>query len=298
MRDVVILDGGMSRELEACGAELRQPEWSAAALWEHPEAVFQAHLNFVKSGAQVLITNSYALVPFHLGMQRFRDQAENLAALSGELARKAADIVPGVRVAGGIPPLFGSYRPDLFEASQSTEILAPLVLGLSAHVDFWLVETISSLEEARVVHDLLAPTGKAIQLSFTILDQMDEMPLLRSGEPVAAAAELAADLGVEAILFNCSAPEVMEAAVQVTAGVLSKSQVSMPIGVYANAFTVEAPENVRAANETLSQIRTELTPELYAQLAQRWVAAGAGIVGGCCGIGPAHIAALRDMFQN
>jgi len=298
VRDVVILDGGMSRELEACGAQLRQPEWSAAALWEHPEAVYQAHLNFVKSGAQVIITNSYALVPFHLGPKRFRDQAESLAAVSGELARKAAEIIPGVRVAGGIPPLFGSYRPDLFDAAQAADILAPLVRGLSAHVDFWLVETISSLEEARVVHDLLAPAGKAIQLSFTILDQAGDMPLLRSGEPVAAAAALAADLGVEAILFNCSAPEVMRAAVKVTKDVLSQRQVDMPIGVYANAFTVDSPEKVRAANETLSQIRTELTPERYATLAQGWVAAGAGIVGGCCGIGPAHIAALRDMFAS
>ncbi len=109
---------------------------------------------------------------------------------------------------------------------------------------------------------------------------------------------MAADLGVEAILFNCSAPEVMRAAVKVTKDVLSQRQVDMPIGVYANAFTVDSPEKVRAANETLSQIRTELTPERYATLAQGWVAAGAGIVGGCCGIGPAHIAALRDTFAS
>ena len=90
--DVLILDGGMGRELQAMGAPFRQPEWSALALIEAramrcacgrwktecdlslpqaPEKVAYAHAAFVQAGADVITTNSYALVPYHIGEARF-----------------------------------------------------------------------------------------------------------------------------------------------------------------------------------------------------------------------------------
>ena len=90
-RKIRILDGGMSRELIRLGAELRQPEWSALALMEAPDIVRQVHQDFIDAGADVVTTNSYALVPFHIGEERFRDQGPALIALSGRLAREAAD---------------------------------------------------------------------------------------------------------------------------------------------------------------------------------------------------------------
>lgn len=74
MNQIRILDGGMSRELSRLGAELRQPEWSALALMENPEIVGQVHREFIEAGADVITTNSYALVPFHIGEERFRSK--------------------------------------------------------------------------------------------------------------------------------------------------------------------------------------------------------------------------------
>lgn len=68
---VLILDGGMGRELKAMGAPFRQPEWSALALMEAPHMVTAAHAAFVRAGADVITTNSYAVVPFHIGEERF-----------------------------------------------------------------------------------------------------------------------------------------------------------------------------------------------------------------------------------
>ncbi|MGE1076482.1 homocysteine S-methyltransferase family protein, partial [Pseudomonas fragariae (ex Marin et al. 2024)] len=65
-----------------------------------------------------------------------------------------------VRVAGSLPPLFGSYRPDLFQAGRVTELLTPLVQGLAPHVDMWLAETQSSIVEARSIHAGLPQDGK------------------------------------------------------------------------------------------------------------------------------------------
>ncbi|WP_191061518.1 homocysteine S-methyltransferase family protein, partial [Geminicoccus harenae] len=113
---VTILDGGMGRELLRMGAPFRQPEWSALALIEAPELVGRAHRAFLDAGAQIVTTNSYALVPFHIGPERFVVQGQALAELAGRIARAAADEHGGgASVAGSLPPLFGSYRPDLFD---------------------------------------------------------------------------------------------------------------------------------------------------------------------------------------
>ncbi len=304
MSGITLLDGGLSRELENCGAELRQPEWSALALMEKPGAVLQAHRNFLKAGAEVVTSNSYALVPFHIGAERFGRDASGLAARAGKLAREAADEAADeasadesrtVRVAGSIPPLFGSYRPDLFDAAGAPDLLAPLVEGLAPYADFWLVETISSLTEARTVHAGLRPTGKAIWLSFTLEDAIRDVPRLRSGEPVAEAVQLAAELDADALLFNCSAPEVMAAAVHLAAKLLAEHGKGIPVGAYANAFVKAKDDSPLVANETITPVRKELTPERYRDFAKSWIDAGARIIGGCCGIGPDHIAALRDL---
>ena len=113
---VRVMDGGMGRELERRGAPFRQPEWSALAMMQAPQIVKDVHRAFIESGAEIIITNSYALVPFHIGEARFSREAETLADLSGQVARAAvAQAGQPVLVAGSIPPLFGSYRPDLYQ---------------------------------------------------------------------------------------------------------------------------------------------------------------------------------------
>ena len=69
------------------------------------------------------------------------------------------------------------------------------------------------------------------------------------------------------------------------------------IGVYANAFPL-ADDKYEGANATLHQLRQDITPDAYADYAERWVAAGAGIIGGCCGISPLHIKCLKDRLSR
>jgi len=170
-----ILDGGMGRELLRAGAPFRQPEWSALALMLAPETVAEAHRRFVDAGAEVITTNTYALVPFHIGAAKFEAEGQELADLAGKLARQAADGAKHkVRVAGSLPPLFGSYRPDLFDAARAPEIIGPLVAGLSPHVDLWLAETQSCLAEARFAKAALAGDERPFWVSFTLDDDNED----------------------------------------------------------------------------------------------------------------------------
>ena len=300
MFSVTILDGGMGRELQRIGAPFRQPEWSALALMDGPERVVEAHLNFVKAGAEVITTNSYACVPFHIGEERFAVRGRELSELSGVLARKAAREAKSswqfdVAVAGSIPPVFGSYKPELFNKEAAASIASVLVEALVPNIDHWLVETISSIVEAETMLAVIREFGDPVAvrprwMSFTLADTLtDGKATVRSGESITAAVDAMKD-EVEAILFNCSQPEVMAAAI--TEATAQIGDAPIRVGVYANAFTAVPSEPGRSANEGLSVLREDLTPARYAAFAAEWVGAGASIVGGCCGITPDHIEAV------
>jgi S-methylmethionine-dependent homocysteine/selenocysteine methylase len=116
----------------------------------------------------------------------------------------------------------------------------------------------------------------------------DRGPLLRSGETVQAAVAALAGFPVQAVLANCCPPESISQALPALVGA------GLPAGGYANGF-VEIPQTFLPGRtrEQLSS-REDLDPDAYARRALGWVEAGARIVGGCCEVGPAHIALLRD----
>lgn len=294
---MIILDGGMSRELMRLNAPFRQPEWSALALYEHPSAVQQVHEDFIAHGAEVITTNSYALVPFHIGEKRFCADGKRLAELAGSLAKNAVQkSQKNVKIAGSLPPLFGSYRPDLFQVERVKEVAQPIIDGLAPYVDFWLCETQSSIIEPLSIQPLL-PDNRPLWVAFTLTDdKVTEQPQLRSGEKVQCAVRKMIELGVEAVLFNCCQPEVVEQALQVARQTLSQHQAThIRIGAYANAF---APQTENAtANEGLDEVRSDLNPQAYVEWAKRWAKQGATIIGGCCGIGIHHIQALARYFK-
>ncbi|WP_313738485.1 homocysteine S-methyltransferase family protein [Pseudomonas sp.] len=292
-RPLIILDGGMGRELQRRGAPFRQPEWSALALSEAPEAVVAVHSAYIEAGASVITSNSYAVVPFHIGEARFAAEGQALAATAGQLARSAADIgAHPVRVAGSLPPLFGSYRPDLYTAERVDEVLTPLLRGLAPYVDLWLAETQSAIAEVQAIRARLPQDGKPFWVSFTLQDEdTDDTPRLRSGEPVSAAAEAVAGLGVQTLLFNCSQPEVIGAAIDAAKAVFERLGADIAIGAYANAFPPQPKD--ATANDGLDELRDDLDPPGYLRWTQDWRARGASLLGGCCGIGPEHIAQLK-----
>ncbi len=299
-RPFILLDGGTGRELLRLGAPFRQPEWSALALMEAPHFVSRVHRGYIDAGADVITTNSYAIVPFHIGAERFSKEGASLASLAGRLAREAADAAPHrVRVAGSLPPVCGSYRPDLFDASVARPVLELLRTALEPYVDLWLAETVGSTAEVVLMNEVLSGRDKPWWVSYTLEDEhvRSGEARLRSGEFVGDAVAVASRLGASAVLFNCCQPEVIGAALEAAQRALKGEAAVAPdrvvlLGAYANAFGPQSHD--AAANEELSTLRRDLGPSEYLDWVRRWLASGAGIVGGCCGVGPEHIAAIRD----
>jgi S-methylmethionine-dependent homocysteine/selenocysteine methylase len=290
---ITIMDGGMGRQLQAMGAPFKQPEWSALALMEAPDTVRQAHQSFINAGAQIITTNSYALVPFHIGQDVFDAQAPDLIRDSVSLAHQAKNDAPHkVKIAGCLPPAFGSYRPDLFDIQNARDIYAPLIEHQLSGIDFWLAETMSSTAEAQLLIEMTKDRGKDLWISYSLNDE--EEGKLRSGESIEQSIETALGGNAAAILFNCSQPEAITPALEI----LQKNKISIPYGAYANSFTPinrMKDTNKNQANAGLTPLREDITPEEYLAFAQKWKDLGATLIGGCCGIGPEHIGILAQL---
>lgn len=299
MQEITILDGGMGRELERLGAPFKQPEWSALAMMQAPEIVKEVHRAFINAGSQVITTNSYALVPFHIGDEVFKTRGIDLIRDSARVAQAAvAENNRDVKIAGSLPPLFGSYRADLYQSEHVECISRPLIEGLKDGVDLWLNETQSLLAESLAIKTLvdeLDKDKKPYWVSFTLEDsETNDAPKLRSGETVEEAVRAMKAVNVDAILFNCCQPEIISDALKVAKSILGNSKIQL--GAYANAFPPQPKD--ATANHGLDVLRKDLTPESYLVWAKRWTELGANLIGGCCGIGPDHIQALSNSFSS
>ena len=297
---MTLLDGGMGQELIRRSGGLATPLWSTQALMDRPGLVAEVHEAYADAGATVATTNTYCIHRDRLQGGDSNHYAGDGVALPNiedrfeALLNAALDEVETVRqrgqVAGSIGPLRASYRADLHPAfDEALPLYAEVAQLIAPRVDVLLFETIPSLEAGRACLAAGRQTDRPVWLSFTVDDA--DGAVIRSGEPVAEAARIGAD--ADAVLLNCSAPEAMPRALEAlaTAGV--------PMGAYANGFTSLTKDFV-AGGTTANDLSTrqDLTPDVYAEHVARWVDLGATIVGGCCEVGPAHIAAMAERLRR
>ncbi len=302
----MILDGGMGHLLRRNGVEISGPIGTmerfrgvARANRDSPDIVLQSHLQFLRSGADVITTNTYACVPAALGAEGggSPDDVVDLVQAGGALAARARDIAvsEGLSrarplVAGCLPPLHESYRPDRvgdFDELSSTYRM--IVDSVAPSSDVLLCETMHSTVEAFAAAEAADAAGLPVWVSFTVSEV--DVGCLRSGEAIAeGVAAIAEFRNVEAVLLNCSSSEAITFALPL----LAQAAPDLTIGVYANGFSDEF--RASAADDdsvpTYREYDEMLTPGAFARIADDWRQQGAGIIGGCCGIFPEHIASL------
>ena len=286
---VTILDGGMGQELirrsgKATGF------WSGQALLDAPEMIRAVHDDYFAAGAEVATTNSYVILPDRLEKMGLAGREAELMTLACSLAAQARDAHGSGLVLGSLGPMGFSYQPDLAPPSdEAAEAYAMLARLQAPFVDAHILETMASVDQARGGLMGAGVTGKPVWLALTVDD--GDGTKLRSGEPLSAVAPLIAEFAPAAVLLNCSVPEA------ITDGLPIIADLGVPFGAYANGFTgiSDGFDHIGATVDILSA-RDDLGPGAYAEIAQGWVDAGATLIGGCCEVGPAHIAALRERF--
>lgn len=207
------------------------------------------------------------------------DRSEELVKQAVGLARQAQVTFPErhVLVAGSIAPLEDCYRPDLVPAEteledEHGELASRLA---AAGVDLLLLETMNTAREAAAACKAASATGKDVCVSLLCTVQAD----LYDGSQISDVVRALIPLRPTAFSVNCvSARSIVNAVRKVRAAT------SLPVGVYANVGT---PEQERGGEFT-----HDVSDEDYAAYASSWVAAGAQIIGGCCGTTPHTIETL------
>jgi S-methylmethionine-dependent homocysteine/selenocysteine methylase len=269
---LTILDGPMGTELAARGVRMPAPMWSAWALGHQPDVVAEIHAEYAAAGATVHTANTFRTKRRNLGAG-WAQAAERAV----ELARRAA--TRGHRVAGSIAPLEDCYRPDLSPSNPRPEH-RELARALAAMgVDLLLCETFPHPDEALVAVEEAVATGLETWVALTAGPTGE----LLSPSALGRAAERCAQAGARACLVNCVAATLCGPYVQ------ALGALGVHFGVYANAGDPRDAIGWSRAHEHAGASQ-------YVELARGWVAAGASIVGGCCGTSPAHIRALSKAF--
>lgn len=286
-REIVLLDGGMGQELRRRSRRPASPLWSAQVMLDEPHLVVAAHRDFIDAGARVITVNTYSATPQRLARDGDPSLFESLHAAALSAARRARrESGQDVRLAGCLPPLVASYHPDVVpDEATCLQGYRRMVESQAGAVDLFLCETLSLAREARAATTAAVESNLPVWTSFTVDD--GDGTRLRSGEPLAEAAQEAVAAGAERVLVNCSVPEALTTAMGELAGL------GVPFGGYANGFVSAVALKPGGTVDALES-RTDLDPEAYADHALGWVEQGATVVGGCCEVGPAHIAALAD----
>lgn len=287
---ITLLDGGMGQELIRRSGQQPTGLWATKIMMEAPNLVRAVHDDFFAAGAQIATTNSYGLHRDRLRPAGLENWLEALHRQACEIACAARDAHGRGLVAGSLGPLGWSYsHHGAPEAGEGAALYAEICAIQAPYVDFFIVETIASVEQVRVALDGTLGHGKPVWLALSVDDH--DGTQLRSGEPLVDALAEVAKTPPEAVLLNCSVPEA------VTQGLGALPGTGRPFGAYANGFTgIESGFLSHGSNVSVLSARTDLTPDAYADHAQAWVDAGAIILGGCCEVGPDHIRELARRF--
>ncbi len=276
-----LIDGGLSTVLEEMGERPSGLLWTAAALIDRPQVITAAHRRYVEAGADVVITSSYQAseTGFMAGGLSAVDARRLLAsttavARAAEPAVVACSVGPFGACLGDGSEYHGRYGASWEEVRAFHR--ARLEVLVDTGPDVFAIETIPSLAEAEIVVDeLRALTDAPAWLSFTCVDDVHTC----SGEVFADAVAVVAS-ALTAVGLNCTAPGFVEP-------LLRSLTVDLPLVAYPN-------HGARWDGDHKCWLR----PTSGAEIPDRvpaWLAAGARLIGGCCGVGTAGIAALAAL---
>jgi len=290
-----ILDGGMGQELLARGMKPNGTLWSANALLkdEYHQLLLDTHLDFIKSGAEIIVTTTFTTRRLRLRDNKIEDKFEYLNTKAGEIAKKAKDLNPHILVAGGLPPQYLTYEEDTRPDEEIKENFNEQARLLNPFVDFFYFDVLSSVKEFKLAIDAVKSFGKPYLIGAHISEGVN----LPSGEKIS---EIILNINHENLLgliLSCVSPE------NYALNLNEIKNLGVPFGFKLNGFKTTKPDEGYTNNYNKSKTgnpneflgkREDLTPENLGSIIKKFKDAGATILGGCCETRPAHI---REMSK-
>ena len=284
----------MGQELLERGMEINSSLWSANAILnkKYHQLVIDIHSDFVKAGAEVIVTNTFTCRKKRLKQNNIEDKFEELNKKAGELAAEVKKKYPNILVAAGLPPQNLTYEADDRDEAEIIKDFNDQAKILNKYIDFFYFDVLSSIKEIKSA--ILAV--KEFKKPYLIGAHISEGTALPSGEKISDIKHIIDDklLGV---VLACVSPENFELNIN------ELISLKLPFGFKLNGFkTTKIKEGYTSAflkqksnpNQFLGK-REDLTPEKIAEIAKKFKTAGATILGGCCETGPSHIFAISKI---
>ena len=295
---VRILDGGMGQELLARGMNPNGTLWSAGALLEenNHSLVENIHKDFVKAGADVIVTNTFTTRRIRLRENNIEDKFEKLNKVAGEIAKKVKKEYPQILIAGGLPPQNITYSADERDENETLDNFKDQAKILNPFVDFFYFDVLSSIKEISIAIDSI----KEFDKPFLIGAHISEGTSLPSGEKLSDIMKSIDSKNLLGLILACVSPENFKKNIK------EIKKISCPFGFKLNAFERTKitggytgyfkKSKSGNPNEFLGQ-RKDLTPEKMADFAKKFKEFGATILGGCCETRPAHIKKISELKE-
>ncbi len=289
-----ILDGGTGQELLARGMKPNGTLWSANALLnnDYHNLLINTHRDFVKAGAEIIVTATFTTRKNRLRDNNVEDKFEYLNKKAGEIAVKVKKEFPGILIAGGLPPQNNTYEADNRAKNEITNDFKEQAKILNPFVDFFYFDVWSSIKEfecgIEAIKDFKKPCLFGIHIS--------EGTNLPSGEKISDIKNII-DNNVLGVMLSCVSPENFEKNIH------ELKKLNLPFGFKLNGFvTTKAKGGYKAnyiksngnPNEFLGQ-RKDLNPQKICEISKKFKDAGATIIGGCCETGPSHIKEMAKL---
>lgn len=288
----IILDGGTGTDIQRRGAPMSGDTWCADANLTHGDIVRDVHLDYIAQGADIITANTYATSPLtfsHIGRV---DEVNTIDAVAVAIAKQAAHDTD-VCVAGSMstmrPMQSGTDRNNLAIAWSDDELRSLFAMkakGLKdSGVDLIMMEMMRDADYAVLACKAAIATGLPVWIGIAV-EKRDDGELTgfgRSDQLLKDIAPALAALNPDVISIMHSSPEDTGPAIEI----LKKSW-SGPIGTYPESGYFKSPD----------WLFTEIAPIDLVSAAKTWQHQGVTIFGGCCGIGPSHIAALHEEFAE
>ena len=295
-RKIRVLDGGMGQELLARGLDSRGTLWSAKALLEkkNHSLIEGVHEDFVKEGADVIVTNTFATRRLRLKQNNLEEKFELLNKQAGQIAKKIKDKYPKVLIAGGLPPQNNTYCSDDRDENEIFNNFKDQAKILDPFVDFFYFDVLSSIREISIAENSIKEFNKP----FLIGAHISEGTSLPSGEKLSDITGKINCKNLLGLILACVSPENFKKNIN------EIKSIGYPFGFKINAFertktNGNFSKNFKESksgnpNEFLGK-RNDLTPEILKNLAKEFMMSGATIIGGCCETNPSHIKAFSEL---
>jgi homocysteine S-methyltransferase len=280
--DRILIDGATGTEIERRGVPMVENGWNGGGAMTHPDIVRQVHEDYIRHGAQVVISNTFSTSRHVLQDAGLEEHFEFLNRRGVELVREARTNMqaPHVLVAGGMTyTSFTTNIPTRDQLQVNAEEQAAIMADAGA--DLIMLEMMMDVDRMLIMLAAAQKSGLPVWVGFSC--EIDEQGVVRLllGPTLAEGIQAIKDKDVPLVCIMHTEVEDIQACLDVLG-----ANWSGPIGVYAHSGKFVAPNWI--FNDVIS-------PEDYAAAAKPWVEHGVQVIGGCCGIGAEHIALLKEV---